>query len=483
VSGGAPAQLNKYKLFADSNTDGINDFPPSYAYLGAEYMEGNNWTPVVNVSKQSSLYGQNLRWHMTYGTFDIGQGSFTPSVSSALLPLYQGPKVNTSTGTIGLQDGAFKLPASAYAKQATGDQINFGLSFPRQPSMRGPYYGLWQRVEGERTTGVAYSTMLWQGGRGLVHAATALQQQSDDALKEYVRNLVKLQGGDKMLLVQVEHGQNDAAFAIPSVGPLHSASNTSAGFADNMDAVIIRMRDVWSKLGYDQKDLMFQYGPYHSAEGPAGDGTGRTMTQRLADYESAVMNLSTQHPEYNLAIVRGSRMVTPELMNANGWFTSATDHAHLNAAGYIGVSEMGVRQIVGYATADELPNRSAVTSLSFQFNSDVSGELSRDDLLLYDTGSDTLLDPFDLAVGWNASTLTATWTFNGLPLGELPAGEYQAILKTSQLGGVVGGEGTVGASGDYVFSFTASPIGVPEPGTAAGAAAIVGFVVGRRARP
>jgi hypothetical protein len=151
-------------------------------------------------------------------------------------------------------------------------------------------------------------------------------------------------------------------------------------------------------------------------------------------------------------------------MAANGWYASEADHAHLTPAGYIAVSELGVRQAIAYATVDESEHRSGVTSLSFTFTDDISANLSPDDLELKLAGSGLLMDSFDLAVEWDELTKTATWTFQGLPLGELPVGDYEAKVRLSQL---------VAGSPDYVYSFTA-PALVPEPaamGLAAGAAA------------
>jgi hypothetical protein len=468
---GAPAALDKYKLYYDSQGDNISDFPPTYAYFGPTYVEPtNHWVPMLTVRKPSPLWGQNLRWRLTYGTFATGAGGFTPSFTGQSGHLLAGPRVSTSTGSIGLVDGAFSIPASAY-QTAAGNEMSIGLSFSGEGTMRGPFFGLWQRVEGDRASGVSYSTMLWQGGRALVHAATAIKTQSDDALREYVRNLVNLQTGPKMLLVQVNHGQNDGGMTIPSVGPNPAPSNTPAGFADDMDALISRLRSTWVAMGYDPHNLMFQYGPYHPAEGDAEDGTGRTRIQRLADWESAIIGLSQQHPEYNLAVVRGTRMTTPRTMDKNGWYTSATDHAHLSGAGYIGVSELGVRQVIGYANANELKHRSGVTSLSFTFNDNVSGELSPDDLSLTPIGG-TAMDPFNFAVDWDPNTNTATWTFQGLALGELPAGDYEAVIRMSQLGV---------AEPDYVFDFSA-PVLIPEPTTTGAAAAAGAAIIIRMSR-
>jgi hypothetical protein len=475
---GAPAALDKYKLHFDSQSDGHNDFPPSYSYFGPTYVEPtNHWVPMLTMRNESPLWGQNLNWHLTYGTFDSGAGGFTPSVAGLNGKLVTGTRVNTSTGTVGLVDGAFKIPAAAYKNSGT-PEMSMGLSYNAEGTMTGPFFGLWQRVEGDRESGVSYSTTLWQGGRALVHAATALKTQSDDALKEYVRNTVRLQNGEKMLLVQVNHGQNDAAWTMPSVGPNPNASNTPAGFADNMDALISRLRGVWGAMGYDQKNLMFEYGPYHPIEGPADDGTGRSRVERLADYESAIIDLAKQHPEYNLAVVRGTKMTTPRTMDASGWYTAATDHAHLSLDGYVGVAELGVRQAIAYANPDEVENRSGVTSLSFTFNDDVSANLSPDDLALKQAGGDTLMDPFNFAVDWDAATKTATWTFQGLPLGELPVGDYEAILRMSQLGGAAGPDGGT-ADADYVFTFTAEPAAIPEPATI-GAISLLLLTIPRR---
>jgi hypothetical protein len=480
---GAPAALDKYRLWYDSQSDGGNDFPPSYAYFGPDYVEPtNHWNSMLVVRKQSPLWGQNLRWRLTYGTFDTGAGGFTPSVmGSTGAHLVTGPRVSTSTGTLGLADGAFNVPAAAY-KNLADNSLNFALSYSGQGTMRGPFFALWQRAEGDRTSGVAYSTMLAQGGKALVHAATALNTQSDDALREYIRNLVQLQDGPKMLLVQVKHGGNDGGYSIPSVGPNPTRSDTPAGFADNMTALITRMRSSWIAMGYDPKNLMFEYGPYHPREGEAGDGTGRTITQRLADFESSIINLSQQHPEYNLAVVRGTRITTPITMNANGWYISDTDHAHLSIGGYIGIPELGVRQAIAYANPDEVQNRSIVTSLSFTFDSDVSASLSPDDLALREAGSDALIDPFNFAVDWDEATKTATWTFPGLPLAELAAGDYEATVRLSQLGGAAGAAGGAGAAGDYIFNFTAAPLPIPEPGALGTLSAMLLATMRRRRR-
>ncbi len=470
---GAPAELDKYRMFYDSQGDAINDFPPTYAYMGSSYVEPtDHWSPTARVLPSNPLWGQNLTWNFTYGTFANGTGGFMPNASSSFVTVADGPRISTSTGVVGLHDGSLSLPASAY--QQLTQPLDFSFSPYATSTIQGPFFAQYQRVTGDRASGVSYSTILAQGGRALVHAATALQTQSDDALKEYIRNVVRYQDGAPMLLVDVTHGGNDGGWHIPSVGPAHVAdSSTPAGFADDITAVAERLRGVWTAMGYDPKNLMFQYGPYHPTDGDAGGG--QTKIQRLAAWEDAVIQLSQQHPEYNLSIVRGTRVTTPLTMATSNWYDPGGD-AHLTPAGYEGVAKLAVDQIVAYTDPNAVPNQSNVTSLSFTFNTDVSANLTPDDLLLHHLDDDTFVPSSALAVNWDAATLTATWYFQDLPLGELQAGQWDGTLKTSTLGGALAGGGPAGS--DYTFSFTASPI--PEPAAAAVLLVAAGAALARR---
>jgi hypothetical protein len=213
---------------------------------------------------------------------------------------------------------------------------------------------------------------------------------------------------------------------------------------------------------------MFQYGPYHPREGETGDGTGRTVIQRLGDWENAIIQLSQQHPEFHLAVVRGSRLTTPETMVANHWYTSTVDHAHLSIDGYVGIAELGVRQLTSYANIDALQNLSKITSLSFTFDTNVSALLTPDDLILREVYSNTTISPADMAVSWDDPTRTATWTFQGLPLGALPTGKYEATISPSLLSGAA--ESTTIDAGS-----------IPEP--ASGAVMLLGLAgLARRRR-
>src|SRR5439155_6248682 len=99
ANSGAPAQLDKYKMWFDSQADGVNDFPPQYAYFGPTFREGtDHWTPLATIKRQGPLWGKNLTWNFTYGTFTDGNGSFTPDANVNYQSVANGPRLPSSTG-------------------------------------------------------------------------------------------------------------------------------------------------------------------------------------------------------------------------------------------------------------------------------------------------------------------------------------------------------------------------------------------------
>jgi uncharacterized delta-60 repeat protein len=93
--------------------------------------------------------------------------------------------------------------------------------------------------------------------------------------------------------------------------------------------------------------------------------------------------------------------------------------------------------------------------LRIAFDDDVSQSLSADDLVLHDltTGQDLA----GATMSYDAQGNVVTWTFTGLPGGQLPTGDFTATLfadgVTDQAGNPVDGDGNGSAGGDLNVSF------------------------------
>src|SRR5439155_22908670 len=125
---GAPPQLDKYKMFFDAQNDSVNDFPPQYAYFGPDFKEPtDHWNPLAAIRPSGPLWGQNLTWNFTYGTFATGNGGFTPDVTVNTQRVANFARINTSTGSYGLVDGSVSVPAAAY-KNNTSANLLFAVS-------------------------------------------------------------------------------------------------------------------------------------------------------------------------------------------------------------------------------------------------------------------------------------------------------------------------------------------------------------------
>jgi len=99
----------------------------------------------------------------------------------------------------------------------------------------------------------------------------------------------------------------------------------------------------------------------------------------------------------------------------------------------------------------------AAQALTVQFNEDVGQGLTKNALTLTNLGSNVAVPAADIAVAYDTTTHTATFTFPGFAGGQLPNGNYQAVLAASAVKDLASnsldgnGDGTGGD--DYKFNF------------------------------
>ncbi|HYO08728.1 MAG TPA: hypothetical protein VER17_07115 [Tepidisphaeraceae bacterium] len=413
-----------------------------------------------------------LAWHSTFHRFPDASGDITPQVRGAG-PAY-GPNALKTYPTITIPAGSGRVDVvqaiqpSVWAKGAGDWKLSlydYEASKTGQAggAAHGKLFSNWQRIENvDRTRGVAYSTLLAQGGKGALHAASTLKDIPDASLAEWMRQETKLQKvgqADAMMLVQIEHGGNDRNYSAPSVGDHPAPSNTGAGFRDNVSAIVARLRQVWGDAGYDTRNLFFAVGPYHVQRDP-------WTKDKLAEFETGVMQLADE--TYNLAVVRGTRMLSAQAMYAGGYYREEADDAHLSRTGYEAIGRLAVNQLTG-ALARDRRGWSDVSSIAFDLDQDGSA-FAPQDLVLNNLTSGLTVSPEDISVWYDSTLRELKFTFPGLPGNVLPAGNYRAQLAIED-----------GSAGPYAYEFMASPVSAPEPsGIAMVLAATVAAATARR---
>lgn len=440
----APAELAKYSLA------GIDGFPASYAYLPSGAT--NSYVNLVINSQQSGASTLNgpgtIRFHYTYGTFTSGSGAFYPT---ATLPSYGATLasggaggVQTNTGTSGIADGYLDIPDDpAGLRRQNGTWVWLGQS----PQITGPFFASYERAENLSVShGIAYSTLLAQGGESARDAAVSLLAAPNTALQEWLRQSTTLQNGTPMLMVNIIHGGNDRNQYALSVGPHPAPTNSPAGFEDNLDAIVTRIRQVWTAQGYDPKNLYFLLGGYQST--PTSWDAGMT-----ANLETGAMAFADS--TYNVAVVRGTQLLSAAAMQADGYYYPDGGLAHMTQAGYENVDRITTEALLSTADPSLGGPRSHVSQFVVHFSADVSGSLTPGALKLTNAATGQLIDPANMSFTFDPTTDVATWTFPGEPGGVLPAGTYEADVLGSMLTDTDGNPGT-----DYTTTFAAP---APEP--------------------
>lgn len=352
-------------------------FPFSYAYLppGATMLVTNNMGLGISASHPIDISGR-LRWHMTHLVFQPAlqplptrpgapapppppEASFVSPCSreqwpgSAYVTYSEAVLPTVSATNSGWHDWRLDVPA--------GERSPHGILFcltnlAENSSAVGPFYARWNRVENlDTVSGIAYSPLLYQGGRTTRDAAISLvSHATQPQMTEWFRQVVRLQNGEPMLLVQVIQGANDCGYDYPALVYERGAAprppgqwlsgaptNTRLGYLQNTMSIINRLRDFWVGAGYDERNLFFLIGSYHPHpaswnESHPGENNGPQYRIIREEARPAWTQIATT--EENVAFVDGWLLSTPDEFMANGWYRYNLpfyrDHAHLSTPGF-----------------------------------------------------------------------------------------------------------------------------------------------------
>ncbi len=302
-------------------------FPASFGYLPAGVSLPYDYNAGLKLSSTSIIdITLALRYHATqYRWRTPTNGELVLTARGPAYTNFAASTFPTASATPGLADVSLDVPAGA-RDAASGLWFVPGNAAAGHAT-RGPFFGLWQRVESPaQATGIAYSPLLYQGGRSARAACVELNgiTPASPALGEWLRQVTRLQNADPVLCIQIIHGGNDTLDHAPSVGPIGGLdSATPDGHADNLRGIIADLRSAWQIAGYPPENLFFILGPYH----PRGD---RLDLEK--GYEAQWTAIALDLP--NTIAVRGTELSTEQEFIDNGWMRTATDFAHLSVAGY-----------------------------------------------------------------------------------------------------------------------------------------------------
>lgn len=326
LSSTAPASHAAYAI-TDPN------FIPAIGYKATGSL-GANYLPTlfgleVNGYPNSDSVGapfatEALNWRVGTGTFSTGSGQIALAVryASTLNYLNTPTAVATNTGVDGLSYMTASIPAGVRDQGVNSPRsIWFTLQkYEGDVATIGPFYIDWMRLEvPTRLTGIAVSTLLYQGGKSTRDAAIALKGLTQSQFNAWLRMVVGFQNATPMILFKVCQGQNDSIDSNISEGPNPTLTNTPAGVCDNTDAVITRLRTLWTGAGYSLNDIYFQIGPYHPQD-ESRPTWGPALDIALGDYFEGYDNVG---------IVSRTKISSSSIFRLNDYYENDVSDSHL----------------------------------------------------------------------------------------------------------------------------------------------------------
>ena len=349
--GNAPAELDMY--MPDNGTPtGEGQWAPSHNYWylrsGDTYTNGNNGI-VIDADNPVGVNG-NLRAWFTYGELaDVPGGAIRPAIRRGDSPF-------TELVNAGLIDPSGK---SANAiKRISLDLAAATRNYPLQVRWQtsnnqivGPMIQFYQSLENRDTlTGIGVHYLLGRGGQGYVHFLKNLRR-SIKATAYFLDEATFMQNvplNQRMIMISLNSGLNDRNITgEPSLGPVGGlASATAAGFADNLEGMILHLRDAWTLIGGDPANLYFTLFDSTPVSNPdeATLISYRNESRRLAaKYQNTCeLDLTLEQPTIET--------------NAAAWYASGgSDRYHMTQTGYEQVMLLAVSRLTqGAGKADDL---------------------------------------------------------------------------------------------------------------------------------
>ena len=317
-----PAPFDVYSL------DGVGLVIQPFYLAGAGPAKGStvNVFPALFAGNDQHTLANGFTYHARIGRFASGGGQYrTFSRYENTAPSFFGTIYSDAlTLATAASDQLAWISRSIGATNGV-EVLSAGLSAVATAEITGKFFHLYHRIEATgQSDGVAHSTLGYLGGQSARVMAVGFQSLNNAALDEFLAGVTRLQVGAPMLLVRINEGLNDRNDANASVGPSPAASNTGAGFRDNIEAIRARLVARWAALGFEPGNLFFLLTVSHVADD--GDATLAAFRVAAAAWAAATPNAAA----FNFA-----EAYTHAQMVSGGYYASGgADTAHLTQAGY-----------------------------------------------------------------------------------------------------------------------------------------------------
>lgn len=268
----------------------------------------------------------NLRYWMAYGTFATGGGTFRPAARYDAAPftaLVTGSSVNVQTGTDGQSITSLTLPAAVRAHD-----ISFRWQLPGGTASTASTTEFWQRLENQDAlAGISVTQLYSIAGKDLYDYATTFSGYTQAQWTNYFNAVTYQQvqaGQAPTAVIFINSGDNDINDVRTSIGPVGGlASNTAAGYADNLAAVVNLVTAGWTGAGLPvgsdgTSGLYFLVAPSH-VYGSPDNATLVAMRTAAAAYAAGKTNMSyvdlASLVPYSELVANGGYNAAPHLSN------------------------------------------------------------------------------------------------------------------------------------------------------------------------
>lgn len=295
-----------------------------------KWSPANTWS-VYTITFNGALAGTNVAGTLTADASGLSSRSgFTAGVEIGITQGATGAYTTLSVAdqTVGGNNASVEAFRTRLTVNASAGR-DFPIGMQTEKSGTSPTANLlelfhqWERAD--RTTGWSVTTVLARGGCGLRIFAEVLQQSTDaylTALFAAIRQNFTDVSQSPMILFRIRSGTNDILDSATSKGTALTASNTEAGFLDNLEAIRTRLHALWTTNGWSTSEVYFEV---------------MVSTQKIADdtdldqFRAAARTFANT---YDRCAAIDATMLVEHFAEAQTFFDAGSDTAHHIIEGY-----------------------------------------------------------------------------------------------------------------------------------------------------